>query len=269
MQALYTISELKAMPIAKLKGLAAERGIEPAPGTDKRVKDNWIDLLVEVTAGTVTAEEFATFSEPNTPEVTEANEIEALILSAIDSASAAEQEAILNNDQELARSHSETVDRLLEQYQGLIEFKIDNLAPSLAETSTQTETDIFWASPFTGCVSVDGGESYRTFRVIDAATDCPVVKVQTTAGIEIDSRWKTTAGNRYIKAVVEALPDRLEALATEMFTGRREVVATETHCSSEGTTGEGPIRGGNGNGDDRGRINNSYDAWPYAIDCGF
>lgn len=229
MQALYTPDELKTLPIAKLKGLATERGIELASGTDKRVKDNWIALLTEATAGTVTAEEFATFEGPEVPETAEAAEMEALILSAIDSAAIAEQEAILNNDQDSARNFGETVDRLLEQYQGLIDFNIKNLAPDLATPSAAT--DIFWASPFVGSVSVDGGESYRVFRVIDAATDNPVVKVQTSAGVEIDSRWKTTAGNRYIKAVLEALPARIEALSAAMFTDC-EIVPAVTHCSA-------------------------------------
>lgn len=261
MQSLYAPDELKTLPIAKLKSLAAERGIELAPGTDKRVKDNWVTLLTEVNAGTVTAEEFATFEFPAS-EPAETVEMQALILSAIDATAIAEQSAILSNDQESARCLGETVDRLLEQYQSLIDLSIENLAADFSDCLGTA--DILWASPFIGSVSVDGGNSYRVFRVLEAATDCPVVKVQTSSGVEIDSRWKTTAANRYIKAVLDALPGRIEDLEAAMFTDCQIVKAA--HYSTEDTpAGEGPpIRG-----DGRGRISNEHQDWPYDIDCGF
>ena len=255
MQTLYTPEDLGTMTIATMKAIAAEQGLEVPAGKNKVYRATWIDLLTSAVAGTVTAEEFATFEDPapaaeqGNAEATEDAEIEQVLLNAINAAGDAEQAAIMAEDLAGAAVYGEQVDRLLEQYQRLIEYKIDRLAAnSLPVPSSPL---ILWASPFVGSVSIDGGETCRAFRVIDAATDRPVVLLQTTAGIEIDSRWITTAGNRYIKAVFAALPDRLASLERAMFTGSDLIPVTK--CSGEGNgDGEGP-RGGRGDGSDRGR----------------
>lgn len=256
MQTLYTPEALETMTIATMKAIAADRGLEVPAGKNKVYRSTWIDLLASAAiAGTVTAEEFATFEDPaptassEAPEEVEDAEIEDVLKTAIEAASDAEQAAILSEDLDGARAYGEQVDRLLEQYQRLIDYKIDRLAVN--SLPVPPAPLILWASPFMGSVSIDGGETCRAFRVIDAATDQPVVLLQTTAGIEIDSRWITTAGNRYIKAVFAALPDRLASLERAMFTGADLVPATK--CSGEGNgDGEGP-RGGRGDGGDRGR----------------
>lgn len=254
MQTLYTPEDLGTMTIATMKAIAADKGLEVPAGKNKVYRATWIDLLTSAVAGTVTTEEFATFedpaADPDLVEATEDTEIEQVLLDAVNAASDAEQAAILSEDLDSARAYAEQVDRLLEQYERLIDYKMQRLA--INSIPVPPAVNIVWASPFVGSVSIDSGETFRAFRVIDAATDRPVVLLQTSAGVEIDSRWITTAGNRYIKAVFEALPDRLASVERAMFTGADLVPANK--CSGDTHNDEGGPRGGKGDGSDRGRL---------------
>lgn len=254
MQTLYTPENLQTMTIAAMKKIAADKNLEVPAGKNKVYRATWIDLLTSAVAGTVTAAEFATFEDPaNNPEsveTTEDAEIEQVLLDAVNAASDAEQAAIMAEDLDGAQSYGGQVDRLLEQYQRLIEHKMQRLA--INSIPVPPAVNIVWASPFVGSVSIDSGETFRAFRVIDAATDSPVVLLQNTAGIEIDSRWTTTAGNRYIEAVFEVLPDRLASIERAMFSGADVIPATK-FSGGEGNDGEG-LRGGKWDGSDRERL---------------
>lgn len=255
MQTLYTVEGLEKMTIAAMKAIAADNGLEVPAGKNKVYRATWIDLLTAPVAGTVTAEEFATFEDPapdsDLLESVEDTEIEQVLLDAVNAASDAEQAAIMAEDLAGAQSYGEQVDRLLEQYERLIEYKMQRLA--INSIPVPPAVNIIWASPFVGSVSIDSGETFRAFRVIDAATDSPVVLLQTSAGAEIDSRWITTAGNRYIKAVFAALPDRLASVERAMFTGADLVPVIKCSDGEGNGDGEGP-RGGRGDGSDRGRL---------------
>lgn len=237
-----------------MKLIAAANNLWAKAGDNIRRRATWIELLTTATAGTVTAEEFSTFENPAADEgLTEAEEnreIEGVLLNAINAASDAEQAAIMAEDLEAARSYSEQVDRLLEQYTALIELNIQHLA--IRSNPIPEAVNIVWASPFVGSVSINYGETFRAFRIVDAATDSPIVKLHTSAGVEIDSRWVTTSGNRYIKAVLAALPERIAAIERAMFSGSDFVKSSHGVLCSGGANDEGP-RGGKGDGSDRGR----------------
>lgn len=257
MATVYTTEALQTMKIAEMKAIAAANGLEVAPGQNKSYKSTWLDLLsaaiVEVEAGTVTPEEFAAFESPAqvpdveaTPEAS--NDLEEILKDAIAAAADAEQDAINRNDWEAARTYSDQGDRLLEQYKNYLQHQIDRLA--INSMDIPQPASVLWYSAFVGVVSVDRGDTVRAFRVLDAATDQPVVMLQTSSGIELDSRWITTAGNRYIKAVLAALPAQLEKVTAAMFSGA-EVVATlrgAIRCGEGNGDGERPRGGGRGDG---------------------
>lgn len=264
MATVYTTEALQTMKIADMKAIAAANGLEVAPGLNKSYKSTWFDLLsaafVKVEAGTVTPEEFAAFESPAqvpdaevTPEAS--SDLEQILKNAIDAASDAEQAAIYSNDLDKARDYSDQVDRLLTQYTEYIQHQIDNLAINSTATPEPEPASVLWYSAFMGVVSIDPAEEFRSFRILNAATDQPVVKLQTKSGIELDSRWQKCTGNRYIKAVLAALPAQLEKVTAAMFSGAE--VATSLHgairCGEGTNDGEGP-RGGKGDGSDRGRL---------------
>lgn len=231
----YTIESLSELNLPEIKAIAET--VQARPTEDARKKKNWVNAIVEAVAGTVPAAEFENEPRPghvpDTTEDAEPTDIENELLDEIERTGEAEQLAIMANDQEEARRLSDRVTELLDQYEMVIKAKIRSLAPSLddLEASAPVAVQVNWAGDAVGTVTLDGGVSLRLFRVLDIYNH-PIVKLQTSQGVELDSRWKTTAANRYILAVFNALPAQLEKLkATNAICEDGEVIGYENSPS--------------------------------------
>ena len=259
----YTAETLIQLPIKDLKQIAAETNAEPAG--DARFKTSWISGILAAVAVAVPVVEavpaIITVSDArpgNVPDTAD-TDIEAEILAEIDRVADAEQAAILANDQDRAREFSDRLSALNDQFEAVIQAKIgalaansmaliDSLSDSTATEAPQPQASIIWAAPLmSGAVSLDGGQSYRQFSIIDPMSDRPVVKLVCAideiegdssdrqagakAGVDlplrvtanrnasntykvIDSRWRTTKNNRYIQAVFAELQACLSQLGT-------------------------------------------------------
>jgi hypothetical protein len=259
----YTAEALIQLPIKDLKQIAIQTNAEPAG--DARFKTSWISGILAAVAVAVPAVEavpaVATVSDArpgNVPDTAD-TDIEAEILAEIDRVADAEQAAIMSNDQDSAREFSDRLSELNDQFEAVIRAKIgalaansmalfDSLPNSTATEAPQPPVSIIWAAPLmSGAVSIDGGQSYRQFSIIDPLTDHPIVKLvcaiseiegdpsDRQAGVRpgvdlplrvtanrnasntykvIDSRWRTTKNNRYIQAVLAELRACLGQLGT-------------------------------------------------------
>lgn len=96
---------------------------------------------------------------------------------------------------------------------------IESLCCADADIEPEVDIDIWWQSNTNGAVSIDGGNSYRCFRVLDMLTNYPVIKLLVSGKKEIDSRWATTKSNRYIKTVLGAIPAHIQRIAKEIRKG--------------------------------------------------
>jgi hypothetical protein len=268
----YTTSELYTLSIRELKAIAAAKQVTPAEDKDKRFKENWIEAIQFAEIGAVlTSEWLAEESLAEVSDVTaadEATEIEQDLLASLNQLADAEQAAILENRQEDARKYSEAYDETLAQYEAVINASIESLASESMAICEAVRVD--WHGENIGTVSIDYGATARVFHVLDLVTTNPVIKVITSNGTEIDSRWQSTANNRYIKAVREAIPakiaDMVNAICEHSMSRHGQHVAPPDYIYAGGD-GEGERRGGNGNGDDRGRLTSIVTSsdWPYEI----
>lgn len=274
----YTTSELCNLSIRELKAIALTKQTKPTK--DARHKQNWIDAIESADAGVVLTTDWLANDVESLTQVSdsaptdEETEIEQGLKAALDALADAEQDAIFKNDQESARAFSEAYDRTLAEYQAVISVSIEKLARDSMPICEQGEqVRVNWEGESAGTVSIDYGATLRVFRVIDLFIPDPVIKVITSNGTEIDSRWQTTANNRYIKAIREAIPVRLaemvEDICRHSLSRHGDPVAPLDYIYAGGGDGEGERRGGNGNGDDRGRITNDGRVtaadWPHDI----
>ena len=231
---MYTIEILSALPIKEIKQIAAEMsGVKDAV-KDARKKTDWIEAIVYAVAGTVPAE---VFDQPQIDQPTEINqqpaeidgqpghvpvmsgtpaESEQALRQQIDAASEAEQAAIVAGNQPEAERLSTVVSKLLDSYESIIKAQIDALASesmkicdTIAPVQVNPPESVEWVSNRAGTVSIDGGLTYRAFRLLgDWRQQGVCIKLITSTG-EISSRWTTTTGNRYIRAIKEDIAKRI------------------------------------------------------------
>lgn len=282
----YTTHELQKFTLDRVKDIADRNGVDPKAVRDRRRKQDWIEAIefvkVEAFCKTEWETEQAAEVSPAFVEslaevsdlapVDEATETEQGLLATLNLLADAEQAAILENRQEDARKFSDAYEETLAEYEAVIGKSIESLArESMAICEQGEAVRVTWQGEAIGTVSVDYGATERVFTILDLFTTNPVIKVITTNGTVIDSRWQTTRNNRYIKAVQEAIPARLAKLVDEICEhsmSRHRQHITPPDYIYAGGDGEGERRGGNGNGDDRGRLNGTVSAsdWPYDID---
>ena len=108
-----------------------------------------------------------------------------------------------------------------------------NLAPTPAPAFlTDLIADIpepiikfWWFNDSQGTVTV-GGEK-RQFEVISLYGERPLVRILSSKGDWIDSRWKTSNNNRYIKALIEVgVPQKRD----ELYQRAMQSAAPATNC---------------------------------------
>lgn len=243
---IYTVDALSSKHINELKLIAHQMGA--AVFGDHRRKSSFVNAIVSHQQATVelvqsicdelVAEHEAEIAEAQ-PQLDFAAE-EAAILAEIESVGDALNSFILSDafagcDCPEIRRLEEELDALNQRYQEMCSEHLEAIGANY-----EPIVDIWWQGENNGSVSIDGGNSYRAFRVLDMQSDCPIVKLVSSKKNELDSRWVTTKNNRYMQAVLEAIPARIQQLASEIWEDG-EIVGYEDN-------GEGPINRGDGRG---------------------
>jgi hypothetical protein len=271
----YTADQLSALKKPVLEEIAAKIGAVPT--ADRRFKSSWVQAVLDSQATIVpvaTVEEVEEEAQDWQEEVTTIIEFddddeeyaepdaffksrdfiaeENAIIAQINVISDALNFAILSDfyspDCPNIRKLEEDVDALNLQLQQVADAHREYIQ-SLCRDA-EPIADIWWQGENNGAVSIDGGQTYRCFRVLDMLSDRPVIKLIVSKKQEIDSRWATTKNNRYIQAVLDAIPAHIKQIASEIWENG-EVVGYG------GENDEPPNRGDSG----RGRIEANEWGW--------
>lgn len=244
---LYTADGLSSKSLSELKVLARQIGVSAFPGKLSR-KDTFVNAiishqqaaveLVQSICDELVAEHEAQIKvEAQRDFAAE----EAAILAEIESVGDALNSFILSDnfagsDCPEVRRLEEKLDALSQRYQ-----EVCNERSEAIGSNFEPIIDIWWQGESNGAVSIDGGNSYRAFRVLDMHSDCPIVKLICSKKNELDSRWIATKNNRYMRAVLEAVPAHIQQLANEIWEDG-EIVGYQD------SNDEGPINRGEGRG---------------------
>jgi hypothetical protein len=266
MNPFYTAEVLSSLSLIEIKAIA--RKIGATPTADLRKRASWVDAILDsqtAIVSVVTVEEVedvntviesdddeeyadpdASVTAPKRDFIAEETEIIAQINILCDALNFSILSDSYSADCPGIRKLEEDVDALNQQLQEISDAHREYIRSFCA---TEPIVDIWWQSDTNGAVSIDGGQTYRCFRVLDMLS-APVIKLISSRKTEIDSRWQTTKNNRYIQAILEALPAHIKQIASEIWEDG-EVV------NYSGENDEPPNRGDNG----RGRIEAVENEW--------
>lgn len=212
MNPIYTAECLNGKLISELKAIV--RAIGATVEGDLRRKVSWVEAII---AHQAPIEAVASVTE----EIQQRNFIaeEDAIIEKINILSDALNFAILSEFYSAEcpgiRKLEDDVDTLNFQLQQITDAHREYIQSLCADI--EPIVDIWWQSDNGGAVSIDGGNTYRCFRVVDMLSDLPVVKLIASKKNEIDSRWATTKNNRYMRAVLEAIPAHIKQVANEIW----------------------------------------------------
>lgn len=249
----YTVDVLSNKSLSELKAIA--RQLDAVPTADLRKRANWVEAILNSQAANIQRV---------------ADELIAEITADIDAVADAAQAAVYANDSEAQRSFD---DRMAESLELLANVQA-NINSQLAEVQSQMSSirsviaridavaappEIWWYNNTKGTVTVAGEK--RQFEVL-ALYGNPIVQVLSSSGTWIDSRWHTARNNRYINAVLGAIPEHISAIHDRILNSP----IAEWENSNEIWDGddflgyadeEPPNRGDNG----RGRVECGADEW--------
>jgi hypothetical protein len=268
MNPFYTAEVLSSLSLVEIKAIA--RKIGATPTADLRKRANWVQAILAIQPVAVTVEEEVEDWQEEVPTIIELDDDEKYaepdavlkgrdfiaeentIIGQINIISDALNFAILSDSYSAdcpgIRKLEEDIDALNLQLQQVADAHREYIQ-SLCRDA-EPIADIWWQGENNGAVSIDGGQTYRCFRVLDMLSDRPVIKLIVSKKQEIDSRWATTKNNRYIQAVFDAIPAHIKQIASEIWENG-EVV------DYSGENDEPPNRGDNG----RGRIEAVENEW--------
>lgn len=233
MSVFYTVESLSNKKIAELKAIASVAGIEPVG--NRSHCSTWIDAILShqaVAIKSVADDVVAKLVADIAPTV----ELPADTIALLAEIDARFDKAF------------EVIDSLKSQYKEAIA-KIDRLT-----AKTEPISKIWWYSSthHQGTVTIDNGEPHQ-FRVVSLYSDCPEIELLATNGVWVNSRWRTASNNRYINAVIAAIPARRDAMYALALNAN-------PFCKSDGEIWDGNDFLGYedqqppGRGDGRGRI---------------
>jgi hypothetical protein len=220
MNPVYTVQTLNGKLISELKAIA--HAIAPTVKGDLRKKATWVEAIVSHQQAAI--ERVEVIAEEVVTEIAEAPKRDFIaeenaIIEQINILSDALNFAILSDSYSAEcpgiRKLEEDVDALNIKLQEIADTHRQYIQSLCADI--EPIVDIWWQGDSNGAVSIDGGNTYRCFRVIDMLSDSPIVKLIVSKKNEIDSRWATTKNNRYMQAVLEAIPAHIQQVASEIW----------------------------------------------------
>ena len=196
MNPIYTAESLNGKLISDLKAIA--RTIGATVEGDLRKKATWVEAIVAHQVARI--------------ESVASNLVEELV-GEIDSLADAAQAAVYERNSEAhARLENQLLDLqvLMADIQAQLSLDISAIRTTIAEIDrVLPPAQIWWWDNQHGTVEIDGEK--RQFNVIHLYGN-PAVEVQSMSGVWVDSRWHTAKNNRYINAVLAAIPDRISEI---------------------------------------------------------
>lgn len=250
MQPLYTVDILSNKSFGEIKAISRQLGAVPT--ADLRKRSNWIEAILDSQA-------------INIQRV--ADDLIAEITADIDAVADAAQAAANANDPEAHRSFEDRMAdslELLANVQAKINSQLEEIQGqmslirgAIARIDAVIEPEIWWYDNTKGTVTVAGEK--RQFEVL-ALCGNPTVQVLSSSGTWIDSRWHTARNNRYINAVLAAIPDHILQIHDHILNSP----IPEYENSNEIWDGNefiGYEEQPPGRGDGRGRIECKADEW--------
>lgn len=263
----YTTVDLSGKSLSELKAIARQLGAVPT--ADLRKRANWVEAILDsqtaIVAVTVEVEVDPDEEDwqDEVPTIIELDDVEydePDAIAQIERDFIAEEDAIIDQINILSDvlnfaifSDSYSADcpgiRKLEEDVDALNFQLQQVANAHREyiqslcRDIDPIVDIWWQGESNGAVSIDGGQTYRCFRVLDMLSDRPIVKLVVSKGNEIDSRWATTKNNRYMRAVIDIIPTHIKQLASEVWEDG-EIVGCVVGCEDQQPPGRGDGRGG-------------------------
>lgn len=193
MNPIYTAESLNGKLISELKAIA--RTIGATVEGDLRKKATWVKAIVAHQVARI--------------ESVASNLVEELV-GEIDSVADAAQAAVYEcNSEAHARLEGQLLDLqvLMADIQTQLSLDISAIRTTIAEIDrVLPPAQIWWWDNQHGTVEIDGEK--RQFKAVKMYGE-PVVEIQSMSGTWINSQWNTAKNNKYINAVLKAIPDRI------------------------------------------------------------
>lgn len=195
MNPFYNAEVLNGKLIGELRNIAETIGASPKG--HKGHKATWIEAIVAHQAARI--------------ESVASNLVEELV-GEIDSVADAAQAAVYERN---SKAHARLEEQLLDLQVLMADIQEQLLLDISAIRNTIAQIDrvlppakLWWWNNQHGTVEIEGEK--RQFKVsMIYYSDCPIVEVQSLSGTWINSQWHTAKNNRYINAVLAAIPDRI------------------------------------------------------------
>jgi hypothetical protein len=199
----YTADQLSALSLPEIKVIAGKIGATPT--ADLRKRASWVQAVLDSQVAKIQSV---------------ADELVAEITADIDAVADAAQAAVYQGDSEAHSNFEQRMTESLEllaNVQAKINSQLEEVQGQMASIrgviaridAVITPPQIWWYDNTKGTVTIAGEK--RQFEVL-ALYGNPTVQVLSSAGTWIDSRWHTAKNNRYINAVLAAIPSHIQTI---------------------------------------------------------